>query len=96
MFSSPIAYAWLAWLLIVVAVVVLRLSVQRQKQRQKSQTTASANPDSVAPCEPHQARRSASPRGRPRVAADYRDQLIAAGIIHPASELSAPDPATEA
>lgn len=96
MFSSPIAYAWLAWLLIVVAVVVLRFSVQRQKQRQKSQTTASANPDSVAPGEPHQARSSASPRGRPRVAAGYRDQLIAAGIIHPAPELSAPDPATEA
>jgi hypothetical protein len=98
MFSSPIAYAWLAWLLIVVAVVVLRFSVQRQKQRQKSRTTASANPDSVAPGEPHQARSSASLKGKPRVAepADYREQLIAAGIIHPATELSAPDPATEA
>ncbi len=98
MFSSPIAYAWLAWLLIVVAVAMQRFSVLRQKQCQKSQTAARANPDGDATGESDQARRQASPKGRPRSVepADYREQLIAAGIIHPVPEVSTPDPATEA
>jgi hypothetical protein len=97
-FSSPIAYAWLAWLLIVVAVAMLRFTAQRQKLRQKSQSPVGPSSDGGASSESDQPRHSASPKGRLRAAepADYREQLIAAGIIHPAPELSAPDPATEA
>jgi hypothetical protein len=97
-FSRPIVYVWLAWLLIVVAVAVLRFLRQRRKQRQKAETSGRPNCEGAASAESNQARSSVSPKGRPRVAepADYREQLIAAGIIHPAPELSAPDPTTEA
>ncbi len=98
MFSSPSTCAWLAWLLIVVAVAVLRFSAQRRKQRQKSQTPSRLGLAGGASNESDQTRHSASPKGGPRVAepADYREQLIAAGIIHPAPELTTVDPATEA
>jgi len=31
----------------------------------------------------------------PSIPADYREQLVAAGIIQPAVDLAAPDPATQ-
>lgn len=98
MFSNPIAYIWLVWLLIVVAVATLRFSMQPGKQHQKSENSGRPDPDGVASGESGQARSSASLKDRTRVAepADYREQLIAAGIVHPATELSAADPATEA
>ena len=98
MFSSPSAYVWFAWLLIVVAIAVLRFSAQRRRQRQKSETSDGPITDGGASSESNQTRNSASLKGRPRLpeSADYREELIAAGIIHPATELITVDPATEA
>jgi hypothetical protein len=32
---------------------------------------------------------------QPPIPADYREQLVAAGIIQPAADLATPDPATQ-
>lgn len=82
MCSSPILYAWLVWLLAVVAFAVIRYQVRRREEQQREerrrQREAERGQHPVGATRP-QARRSALPVG-------YRDQLIAAGVIRPAAE----------
>jgi len=89
MFSSPIFYAWLAWLLAVAAFAIIRYEARQREEQQREerrrQRAVECRQRPVGAVR-SQARRSALP-------ADYRDQLIAAGIIKPAAESdSSPDP----
>ena len=91
MFSSPVFYAWLAWLLAVAVFAAIRLKSrqrekrQREERRRQREAQHGQHPGGAVRRQMH---RSALP-------ADYRDQLIAAGIIRPATEPdTTPDPAT--
>jgi hypothetical protein len=91
MFSSPVFYVWLAWLLAVAAFAVIRhrarLREEQQREERRRQRDAERSQRPVRAVR-SQARRSALP-------VDYRDQLITAGVIKPAAEPdSLPDPAT--
>lgn len=89
MFSSPVFYVWLAWLLAVAVFAIIRYRTrlreeqQREERRRQREAQQGRRPVGVVRS---QARRPALP-------ADYRDQLIAAGVIKPAAEPdSSPDP----
>jgi Flp pilus assembly protein TadB len=91
MFSSPVFYGWLAWLLALAVFAVMRYKArqreeqQREERRQQREAQRRQHSDGAVR---RQARRSALPT-------DYRDQLVAAGIIRPAAEPDiTPDPAT--
>ncbi len=82
MLSSPVFYAWIAWLLVLAAFAVIRLKIHRREEQQR---------------EERKQRREAERRQRstgairrqvrpPTPPPDYRDQLIAAGVIRPAAE----------
>jgi len=91
MFSSPVFYAWLVWLLALAVFAVIRhKSHQREEQQREErrrQREAERGQHSSGALR-RQMRRSALPP-------DYRDQLIATGIIRPATEPDlTPDPAT--
>jgi heme exporter protein D len=91
MFSSPVFYVWIAWLLALTAFAVIRhKSHQReeyQREERRRQREAERGQHSNGALR-RQMRRSALPT-------DYRDQLVAAGIIRPAAEPDiTPDPAT--
>jgi len=83
MSSSLIFVLWSAWLIGLAIVAVFRcrtVSAERQQRAERRQLR-DARP-----------RRKAT---RQSVSPDYRDQLVAAGIIRPATELDiTPDPAT--
>lgn len=91
MFSSPVFYAWLVWLLALTVFAVIRLKIhrreeqQREERRQQREAQGGQRPAGAVR---RQMRRSA-------LQADYRDQLVAAGVIRPAAEPdTTPDPAT--
>jgi hypothetical protein len=91
MFSSPVFYAWLAWLLARAAFAVIRYQArqheeqQREDHRRQREAQHEQHPGGAV-C--RQARRSALP-------ADYRDQLVAPGITRPVPDPEiTPDPAT--
>ena len=91
MFSSPVLYVWIVWLLAIMAFSVIRYKAcQREEQRREErrrQREAERGQHSSGALR-RLMRRSALPP-------DYRDQLIAAGIIRPAAEPDiSPDPAT--
>jgi hypothetical protein len=91
MFSSPVFYAWLAWLLALAAFAVIRHKARQreEQQREKRRRQREAERGQRSTGAVHRQVR------RPALPPDYRDQLIAAGIIKPAAEPdSAPDPAT--
>ena len=104
MFSSPVFYVWLAWLLAVAVFAVIRYRTRLREEQQREERRRQR--------EAQQGRRSVgvvrSQARRPALPADYRDQLtlapvlahsasagVAAGVIKPAAEPdSSPDPAT--
>jgi hypothetical protein len=97
MFSSSIVYAWIAWLLVVGVIAILRFAAhqreerrraERRSQRRTGQTAGSASGQALVVRKPKTTKRQPIP-------ADYREQLVAAGIIQPAADLATPDPATQ-
>jgi len=102
MFSSPVFYIWLAWLLALAAFAVIRLKIHRREEQQREerrqQREVERGQRSTGAVR-RQVRRPASPP-------DYRDQLtlapvlahsasagVAAGVIKPATEPEiTPDP----
>ena len=97
MFSSPIVYAWLAWLLVIGVIAALRFAAHRREERGRAERHPQRRTGQVAGSAPDQAPVVRRPRTtkRPPIPADYREQLVAAGIIQPAVDLAAPDPATQ-
>lgn len=97
MFSSPIVYAWIAWLLIVGVIAVLRFVAHQREERGRAERHQQRRTGHVAGTTPDTATIAGSPRTTRRrpVPAAYREQLVAAGIIQPASDLATPDPATQ-
>ncbi len=97
MFSSPIVYAWIAWLLVIGVIAVLRFAAhqrearrraERRSQRRTGQTAGLASDTAPVVRRPKTTKRQPIP-------ADCREQLVAAGIIQPAADLATPDPATQ-
>jgi heme exporter protein D len=83
MSSSLIFILWIAWCAGLVVVAVLRYRAVRREQRERAERRQARE----ARAQHKVTRRTLPP--------DYRDQLIAAGIIKPAAEPEiAPDPAT--
>lgn len=96
MFSNPIMYAWIMWLLIVGVIAVLRFAAHQREDRQRAERHQQRRTGHVAGTAPDEATIAGSPRKTKRrpVPAGYREQLVAAGIIQPATDLATPDPAT--
>lgn len=96
MFSSPIVYAWITWLLIVGVIAVVRFAAHQREERGRAEHRQQRRTGHVAGSAPGRATIASSPRTTKRrsVPAGYREQLVAAGIIQPASDLTSPDPAT--
>ena len=91
MFSSPVFYAWLAWLLALAAFAVIRHKArqreEQQREERRQQREAERGQHSSGALR-RQMRRSVLPP-------DYRDQPVAAGVIRPAAEPDiTPDPPT--
>jgi Flp pilus assembly protein CpaB len=83
MSSSLIAVLWIAWFAGLVVVAVLRYRIVRRKHSERAERQQAREPRVQ-----HKVARRILPAG-------YRDQLIAAGLIKPATEPdSTPDPAT--
>ena len=97
MFSSPIVYAWIAWLLVVGVIAGLRFAAHRREERRRTERRQQRRTGQVAGSAPDQASIANSPRTTKRrpVPADYREQLVAAGIIQPAPDLDTADSATQ-
>lgn len=97
MFSSPIVYAWIAWLLVIGVIAVLRLAAHQREERRRAERRSQRRTGQAAGSAPDKAPVVHKPRttGRQRVPADYREQLVAAGIIQPAADLTTPDSATQ-
>jgi hypothetical protein len=96
-FSSPIVYAWIAWLLVVGVIAVLRFVAHQREARRRAERRSQHQIGPVVQSVPGNAPKGNSPktiRRRP-IPADYREQLVAAGIIQPAPDLTTPDPATQ-
>jgi hypothetical protein len=79
MLNSPIFYVWLVWFLAVAVFAVIRYQARLRDEQQREQRRRQRGQRPVSATRP-QARRSSAPP------ADYRDQLIAAGVIRPAAE----------
>ena len=97
MFSSPIVYMWIAWLLVLGVIAVLRFSAHQREDRGRAERRSQRRSGHAAGSAPDKAlavRRSKTTKRRP-VPADYREQLVAAGILQPAADLTASDPATQ-
>ncbi len=97
MFSSPIAYAWIAWLLVVGVIAGLRFAAHQREERRRAERRSQRRTGLVAGSASTKAPIMHAPsttKQRP-VPADYREQLVAAGIIQPAADLATPDPATQ-
>lgn len=90
MFSSSVFYVWVAWLLALAALAVIRLKIhqceEQQREERRQQREAHGGPRPIGAVR-RQARRSALP-------ADYRNQLIAAGVIRPATAPEITEPAS--
>lgn len=91
MFSSTVFYVWIVWFLALVAFAVIRYKTRQREEQQREerrrQREAERGQHSSGAVR-RQMHRSALPP-------DYRDQLVAAGIIRPAAEPDiTPDPPT--
>jgi hypothetical protein len=97
MFSSPIVYAWIAWLLVVGVIAVLRFAAHQREERGRAERRQQHRTGQVAGSASDKTPVVNSPRSTKRrpVPADYREQLIVAGVIQPVHDLTAPDPATQ-
>jgi len=97
MFSSPIVYAWIAWLLVIGVIAILRFSAHQHEERRRTERRSQRQTGQAAGSAPDKAvvvRRPKTTKRQP-ISADYRDQLVAAGIIQPAPDPATPDPATQ-
>jgi hypothetical protein len=97
MFSSPIVYVWIAWLLAVGVIAVLRFAARQREERRRAERRLQRRTGQAAGSVPDKTlavRKPRTTKQRP-VPADYREQLVAAGIIQPAPDLATPDPATQ-
>jgi len=97
MFSSPIVYAWIAWLLLIGVIAALRFAAHQREERRRAERRSQHRTGQVAGSMPDKAlvvNRLRTTERQP-VPADYREQLVAAGIIQPAADLATPDPATQ-
>ena len=97
MFSSPIAYAWFAWLLVIGLIAALRFAADQREGRRRAERRSQRLTGRTAGSTPDKAqilRRPGTTKKQP-IPADYREQLVAAGIVRPAADLAAPDPATQ-
>jgi hypothetical protein len=96
-FSSPIVYAWIAWLLLIGVIAVLRFAAHQREERSRAEHRLQRRGGQAAGSEPDKALVMRRPKTtkRPSIPADYREQLVAAGIIQPVGDLAAPDPATQ-
>ncbi len=96
MFSSPIVYAWIAWLLVIGVIAVVRFAAHQREERGRAEHRQQRRTGHVAGTAPDKATIAGSPRTTKRraVPAGYREKLVAAGIIQPAADLPTPDPAT--
>lgn len=85
MFSSPIVYAWIAWLLIVGVIAVLRFAAHQREERGRAEHRQRRRTGHVAGTAPDKATIAGSLRTTEQrsVPANYRAQLVAAGIIRP-------------
>jgi hypothetical protein len=97
MFSSPIVYAWIAWLLVIGVIAVLRFAAHQREERRRAERRSQRRTGQAAGSTPDKALAVHRPKTtmRPPIPADYREQLVAAGIIQPAADLATPDPATQ-
>ena len=97
MFSSPIVYAWISWLLVIGVIAALRFVAHRREERQRAERRQQRRTGQVAGSASDKTPVVNSPRTTKRrpVPADYRERLVAAGIIQPAADLATPDPATQ-
>lgn len=97
MFSSSIAYAWLAWLLVIGVIAVLRFAAHQREERRRAERRSQRRTGQVAGSALDQALVLRKPKTTKRqpIPADYREQLVATGIIQPAADLATPDPATQ-
>ena len=97
MFSRPIVYAWIAWLLVVGVIAVLRFAAHQREERRRAERHSQRRTGQGVGSAPDNAlvvRRPRRTKQQP-IPADYREQLVAAGIIQPAPDLATPDPATQ-
>ncbi len=90
MFSSSVFYVWIAWLLTLAALAVIRLKLHQREEQQREERRQQR--------EAHGGQRSTGAMRRqvrrPALPTDYRDQLVAGGVIRPATEPDiTPDPA---
>ena len=97
MFSSPIVYAWIAWLLVIGVIAVLRFVAHQREERRRAERRSQRRTGQVAGSAPDKALVVRKPKTTKRqpIPADYREQLVAAGIIQLAADLATPDPATQ-
>jgi len=97
MFSSPIVYAWIAWLLVIGVIAVLRFAAHQREERRRAERRSQRRLGQTAGSAPDQVPIVKRPRSAKRqpMPADYREQLVAAGIIQPAADLATSDPATQ-
>jgi len=97
MFSSPIVYAWIAWLLVIGVIVVLRFAAHQREERRRAERRSQRRTDQAAGSAPHKTLAMRRPRTTKRhpLPANYREQLVSAGIIQPAADLATSDPATQ-
>ena len=97
MFSSPIVYAWITWLLVVGVIAVLRFAAHQREERRRAERRSQRRTGQAAGSAPDKALVVRRPKAskRPPIPADYREQLVAAGIIQPTPDLATPDPATQ-
>ena len=96
MFSSPIVYAWIAWLLVIGVSAILRFAAHQREERRRAERRSQRRTGQAAGAAPDKALAVRRPRTTKQpLPADYREQLVAAGIIQPAADLTTPDPATQ-
>jgi hypothetical protein len=97
MFSSPIVYAWIAWLLVIGVIAVLRLDAHQREARRRAERCSQRRIGQAAGSASDKAPvvHKLKATKRQPLPADYREQLVAAGIIQPAVDLATPDPATQ-
>jgi hypothetical protein len=97
MFSSPIVYAWIAWLLVIGVIAVLRFAAHQREAHRRAERRSQRRTDQAAGSAPDKtlAMRRPKTTKRPPIPAGYREQLVAAGIIQPAPDLATFDPATQ-
>lgn len=89
MFNSSVFYVWGAWLLALAAFAVIRLKIHRREEQQREERRQQREVERC-PRSTSAIRRQVR---RPALPADYRDQLVLAGVIRPATEPESTDPA---